>query len=43
VVIGNEVKATVLSLQLQVLPHGAEIVTYMKFAGRLYSRKNPQV
>jgi len=43
VVIGDEIKATMLGLQLQVLTHGAEKIAYMKFAGRLYARKNPQV
>jgi len=26
-----------------MLPHGTKKVTYMKFAGRLYAGKNPQV
>jgi hypothetical protein len=42
-VVGDEVKAIVLSLKLQVLTHGTEKVAYMKFAGWLYARKYPQV
>jgi hypothetical protein len=42
-VVGDEVKAVVLSLKLQVLTHGTEKVAYMKFAGWLYTRKYPQV
>jgi hypothetical protein len=41
-IIGDEIKAIVLSLQLQMLTHGTEKVAYMKLAGWLYARKNPQ-
>jgi hypothetical protein len=43
VVVGDEVKAIVLSLELEMLTHCAEKVTYMKSAGWLYARKNPQI
>jgi hypothetical protein len=42
VVVGNEIKTIVLCLELQVLTHGTEKVTYMKPAGWLYARKYPQ-
>jgi hypothetical protein len=42
VVVGDEIKAIVLALKLQVLTHSAEKVPYMKPAGRLYARKYPQ-
>jgi len=42
-VIGDKIKAIVLSLQLKVLTHGTEKVANMKFARRLYTRKNPQI
>jgi hypothetical protein len=42
VVVGNEIKAIMLRLELKVLTHGAEKVPYMKPAGRLYARKYPQ-
>ena len=42
VVVGNEIKAIVLYLELQVLTHGTEKVAYMKPAGWLYARKYPQ-
>jgi len=41
-VVGDEIKAIVLSLQLKVLTHSTEKVANMKFARRLYARKNSQ-
>jgi len=35
--VGDEVKAIVLGLELEVLAHCAEKVAYMKSAGRLYA------
>jgi len=35
--VGDEVKAIVLGLELEMLAHCAEKVTYMKSAGRLYA------
>jgi hypothetical protein len=42
-VVGDEIKAIVLGLELQVLAHCTEKVTYMKSARWLYARKNPQI
>jgi hypothetical protein len=42
VVVGNEVKAIVLGLELEMLAHRAKKVAYMKSAGWLYARKNLQ-
>jgi hypothetical protein len=38
VVVGDEIKAIVLALELEVLTHCAEKVAYMQPAGRLYPR-----
>jgi hypothetical protein len=35
--VGNEIKTIVLGLELEVLAHCAEKVTYMKSAGWLYA------
>jgi len=43
VVVGDEIKAIVLGLELQMLAHCTEKVTYMKPARWLYARKNPQI
>ena len=40
--IGDEIKAVVLGLELEVLAHCAEIVADVKSAGRLYAGKNSQ-
>ena len=42
VVVGDEIKAVVFCLELEVLAHCAEEVSDMKPSGRLYARKNPQ-
>jgi hypothetical protein len=41
-VIGNEVEAIVLNLQLKLPPHSSEKIAYMKPARRLDTRKNSQ-
>ncbi len=43
VVVGDEIEAIMLGLELEVLAHCAEEVAYMKSAGRLYAGKNPQI
>jgi hypothetical protein len=43
VIVGNEIKTIMLSLELQVLTHGTEKVAYMKSAGWLYARKYSQM
>ena len=42
VVVGDEIKAVVVGLELQVLTHCAKEIAYVKSAGRLYARKNSQ-
>jgi hypothetical protein len=42
VVVGDEIKAIMLGLEFEMLPHRAEKVAYVKPTGRLYARKNPQ-
>lgn len=42
-IVGDEIKAIMLSLEGKVLTHSAEIVAYMKLSGRLYARKYSQV
>jgi len=41
--VGDEIKAIMLDLELQVLAHCTEKVADMKPAGWLYARKNPQL
>jgi len=43
VVVGDEIKAFVLGLELQVLAHCTEKVADMKSARWLYARKNSQI
>jgi hypothetical protein len=38
VVVGDEIKAVVLTLELEVLTHCAEEIAYMQPAARLYPR-----
>jgi hypothetical protein len=38
VVVGDEIKTIVLSLELEVLAHCAEEIAYVKPPGRLYPR-----
>jgi hypothetical protein len=42
VVVGDEIKAIVLGLEIEMLPHRAEEVAYVKPAGWLYARQNSQ-
>jgi hypothetical protein len=42
VVVGDEIKAIVLGLEIEMLPHRAEEVAYVKLAGWLYARQNSQ-
>jgi hypothetical protein len=42
VVVGDEIKAIVLGLEFEVLPHRAEEVAYVKPTRWLYARQNSQ-
>jgi hypothetical protein len=42
VVVSNEIKAIVLGLEFEMLPHRAEEVAYVEPTGRLYARQNSQ-